>query len=278
MPPLGLGVGWRPELALAISRHPGLGFTELIAEDFWDARILPQAVENLRARGMAIIPHGISLGPGGAEPVCPTRVRKLAALARRCRAPLVSEHLCFVRAGGVESGHLLPLHRTGSMLDLVVENLKQIRVMLPVPLAIENISAPFDWPAQEYDEPAFLREALIRADVLLLLDVANVHANAVNLGLSPEKLLDALPLERVAYCHIAGGIHRDGTYHDTHTRRTSPEALALLEEVASRIEVPGVLLERDDDFPTEEELDDELTAIQAAVQRGRARGRMTRVG
>jgi uncharacterized protein (UPF0276 family) len=274
---LGLGVGWRPELALAISRHKSLGFTELIAEDFW-AHPLPAAVESLRAKGMRLIPHGISLSPGGAEPPDSRRVRRLADLARACSAPLVSEHLCFVRAGGLESGHLLPLPRTGETLDIVVENLRAIRCGLPVPLAIENISAPFEWPHQELDEPAFLREVLLRADVLLLLDAANVHANAVNLGLDPVRFLDALPLERVAYCHIAGGIVRGSTYHDTHTRRTSAEALAVLEEVAARIEIPGVLLERDDDFPSEEELQAELADISSAVKRGGLRRGMIRAG
>ncbi len=274
---LGLGVGWRPEMALAISRHPGLGFVELIAEDFWGGP-LPLAVEQLRSRGAALVPHGITMSPGGAEPPSSARIAKLAALAKRCAAPLVSEHLCFVRAGGVESGHLLPLPRTGETLGVVVENLRRIQAGLPVPLAVENISAPFDWPAQEYDEPGFLREVLVRADVRLLLDAANVHANAVNLGLDPIRFLDALPLERVAYCHIAGGIVRAGTYHDTHTRRTSPEALAVLEEVAARVEIPGVLLERDDDFPTEDELRDELADIAAAVRRGDLRRGMARAG
>lgn len=29
----GMGIGWRPELALAIKRHPGLDFVELTAEN-----------------------------------------------------------------------------------------------------------------------------------------------------------------------------------------------------------------------------------------------------
>jgi uncharacterized protein (UPF0276 family) len=276
-PRLGLGIGWRPELALAISRHPGLGFVELIAEDFWSAP-LPLPVEQLRGRGLAVIPHGISLSPGGAGPPDLARVRRLGDLAKRCGAPLVSEHLCFVRAGGVESGHLLPLPRTRQMLDVVVENLRLIRANLPVPLAVENISAHFDWPGAEWSEPAFLREVVTRADVGLLLDIANVHANAVNLGLDPAAFLDALPLERVAYCHIAGGVERDGVYHDTHTRRTSPEALALLEELAARIEVPGVLLERDDDFPSEDELRSELDDIARALARGGRRREAVHVG
>ena len=50
-----------------------------------------------------------------------------------------------------------------------------------------------------------------------------------------------------------------------------PAALALLEEVAARVEVPGAMLERDDDFPPAKELAAELEAIRDAVGRGAAR-------
>ena len=59
--------------------------------------------------------------------------------------------------------------------------------------------------------------------------------------------------------------------HDTHAHSVPPEALQLLEEVAARVEVPGVLLERDDRFPQREELEAELVAIQQALDRGRVR-------
>jgi uncharacterized protein (UPF0276 family) len=268
--PLGEGVGWRPELALAIDRRPGLGFVELIAEDFWNGS-LPPAVARLRGRGVAVVPHGISLSLGGAEPPDPRRLDRLARLARRVEAPLVSEHLSFVRAGGVESGHLLPLPWTRAALDVVVENVRLARDALPVPLALENVAALFDWPGAEMGEATFLREVLERTDTLLLLDVENVYANCRNRGLDPLAFVGALPLERIAYVHIAGGVERDGVYHDTHTAAVPRGVLDLLEGLSARAALPGVLLERDDEFPAEAELHAELDAIAAAVRRGAAR-------
>jgi uncharacterized protein (UPF0276 family) len=71
--------------------------------------------------------------------------------------------------------------------------------------------------------------------------------------------------------HVGGGVERDGVYHDTHAHGVDPASLALLEEVAARVDVPGVMLERDDDFPAAGELLAELAAIQAAVERGDVR-------
>ncbi len=109
---LGLGIGWRPELALPIDRYEGLGFVEVIAEGFDTPGPIPEPLERLRARGVLIVPHGISLSLGGAEPPDRARLAALGRLATRLEAPLVSEHVAFVRAGGFEAGHLLPLPRT----------------------------------------------------------------------------------------------------------------------------------------------------------------------
>ena len=57
---------------------------------------------------------------------------------------------------------------------------------------------------------------LERTDALLLVDVANLYANATNHGFDASAWLDCVPLERVAYVHVGGGIERDGLYHDTH--------------------------------------------------------------
>ena len=47
--------------------------------------------------------------------------------------------------------------------------------------------------------------------------VENVYANARNHGGDPAAFLDRLPLDRLAYVHVAGGHDRGGLYHDTHT-------------------------------------------------------------
>jgi len=267
---LGLGIGWRPEIALAIERRRDFGFIEVMAEDFAGER-LPAPIEQLLRRGVAAIPHGISLSLGGAEPLDHGRLDALVKLAERLNAPLVSEHIAFVRGGSKETGHLLPLPRTREALELVIANTLEAKAVLPVPLALENIASLFEWPNSEMSEAEFLTEILERADVLLLLDIENVYANARNHGYDPVEFLKQIPLERIAYVHVAGGLERDGLYHDTHTHDVPTAVLDLLAELCARADVPGVMLERDDQFPPDAQLNAELDAISEAVARGEAR-------
>jgi uncharacterized protein len=271
VPQLGLGIGWRPELALPIDRRSDLAFVEIVCEDVNPHERLPTPIQRLQRRGVTIVPHGVSLSLGSVEPPDPSRLDALARLAERCAAPLVTEHLAFVRGGGIETGHLLPLPRTQEALALVVANTRIAKAALPVPLALENIATLFDWPGAEIDEAAFLTEVLQQADVLLLLDLENVYANARNLGGDPHAFLDRLPLHRVAYVHVAGGIECDGLYHDTHAHPVPAGVLDLIEDLYGRVSVPGVMLERDDRFPSDADLNAELDAIAAAMARGAAR-------
>jgi uncharacterized protein len=274
---LGLGIGWRPELALMIERHQGLGFVEILAEDFMHKAHDPSPLDGLQRRGIIVVPHGLSLSLGSAEPLDPRRLNQLGELARRVQAPLVSEHLAFVRAGETEAGHLLPLPRTRESLEVVVENIHQATAALPVPLAIENIATLFEWPDAEMDEAAFLAEVLDRTEVQLLLDTSNLYANSHNHRWSAQRFFESLPLDRIAYVHMAGGIERDGLYHDSHAHPLQPVVLDLLEELCARTEPPGVLLEQDDHFPPDAEINEQLAAIAAAVARGAARREATHV-
>lgn len=260
---LGVGIGWRPAITGFVSALPGLRFTEVIAESVRPDRPAPDLLA-LRDRGAAVVPHGVRLSLGGAEPVSAGRVAHLAACAEAFGAPLVSEHVAFVRAGGIEAGHLLPVPRTRAALDVLTANIRRTCDGLPVPLAVEPIAALFDWPDAEYDEAGFLTELAERTGVLLLLDVANVYANARNRGADPLGLIERLPLERVAYCHVAGGEQAGGRYHDTHTAPVPPEVLDLVGELCARHRPPGLLLERDGRYPPAAELRAELDAVAAA--------------
>jgi uncharacterized protein (UPF0276 family) len=269
-PALGLGIGWRPPLALAIERRRDLGFVEVIAESVDPYRALPRPLMQLRQRGVALIPHGIQLSLGGAERPQTKRLAALACLAERLEAPLVSEHVAFVRADGVEIGHLMPVPRTRASLEVLVANVKEACAALPVPLALENVASLLRWPVPEMDEGQFLTELLQRTGALLLLDVENVYANACNHGFDASAALASFPLDRLAYVHVAGGLWRNGMYHDTHTGPVPKPVLGLLESLAARANVPGVMLEHDDDFPDEPTLNHELDRIHAALARGAA--------
>lgn len=262
---LGVGIGWRSEIDLTVERLPGVDFVEVVAENLARDH-LPESLRVLRARGVPVLPHAVSLSLGGADPLDTDRVEHLAAVADLLDAPLVSDHICFVRAGGLDSGHLMPLPRTRAALDVLVANVRLAQSILGRPLALENVAALLEWPGAELTEARFLAELVERTGCTLLLDVANMWANARNLGHDPADLLDGLPLDRLAYVHVAGGVEHEGVYHDTHAHPVSDEVLDLLGELCARTRPPGVLLERDDRYPADADLAAELQAIRRVVE------------
>ncbi|MFD4124420.1 DUF692 domain-containing protein [Streptomyces globisporus] len=270
---LGIGIGWRPEIAAEVESLSGIDWVEAVAENLC-ADHLPDSLVRLRERGVTVVPHGVALGLGGADRPDPDRLAGLAARAELLGAPLVTEHIAFVRAGGpltasprLEAGHLLPVPRTWDALDVLCENVRIAQDSLPVPLALENIAALITWPGEDLTEGQFLAELVERTGVRLLIDVANLHTNHVNLGQDPAKALDELPVEAIAYVHVAGGVEKNGVWHDTHAHPVSEPVLEVLAELRSRVDPPGVLLERDDAFPPGAELAGELDAIRATLRK-----------
>lgn len=268
---LGTGIGWRPEIAEAVEALPGIDWVEAVAENICPGH-LPDSLVRLRARGVTVVPHGVSLGLGGAGRPDAKRLADLAERAEALGSPLVTEHIAFVRAGGpltasptLEAGHLLPVPRTRDALRVLCENVRIAQDSLPVPLAVENIAALINWPDEEMTEGQFLAELVERTGVGLLIDVANLHTNHVNRGEDPATALDRLPVEAIAYVHVAGGVERDGVWHDTHAHPVGAPVLDVLAELRSRVDPPGVLLERDDNFPPTAELAAELDTIRTTL-------------
>ena len=264
----GVGLGWRRQLAHYIDGAEGLGFVEVLAEHLSPTGPLPVPLVRLRERGVPVVLHAVSLGLGGAEPPERWRLDGLARLAERLGAVCVSEHLAFVRAGGVETGHLLPLPRGEEMLEVLAENVRRAEAVLPVPLVLENVASLFEWPDSALSEAEWLSGVLARTGARLLLDVANLHANVLNHGTDAAAVLAAVPRERLAYVHVAGGVERGGLYHDTHAHAVPEGPLALLEALAARVGPVPALLERDDHFPPPDALTAELDAMRAALARG----------
>ncbi|WP_430477891.1 DUF692 family multinuclear iron-containing protein [Streptomyces sp. P11-1] len=279
---LGIGIGWRPEIAAEVEALTGIDWVEAVAENLC-ADHLPDSLVRLRERGVTVVPHGVSLGLGGADRPDPERLAGLAARAELLGTPLVTEHIAFVRAGGpltasprLEAGHLLPVPRTWDALDVLCENVRIAQDALPVPLALENIAALISWPDEELTEGQFLAELVERTGVRLLIDVANLHTNHVNRGEDPAKALDELPVEAIAYVHVAGGIEKDGVWHDTHAHPVTAPVLDVLAELRSRVDPPGVLLERDDAFPPGAELAAELETIRGTLRAAARAGTVAR--
>ena len=116
-----------------------------------------------------------------------------------------SDHLAFVRAGGVELGHLAAPTRSALTVEATAENLDcAARRVGARPLA-ENVATLLDSPGSDRSEQAWLLELLEASGSDLLLDLHNLVTNGQNLGYDPLALVDALPAHRIRAIHIAGG-------------------------------------------------------------------------
>ncbi len=257
----GCGVGWRPQLAMHIERRRDLEFIEVLADNHFMETSRHPAIEALQNRGIKISLHAIGLSLGGSSlPDC-AYIDSLNRLIDLYGAVCISEHLAFVRGGGMESGHLLPVKRDEHTLKVVVENINFASQRLNAPLVLENIASYLTWPGETIDEAEFLSRVLSETDCRLLLDISNLYANSFNLGFSPDRFLDRLPLSKVAYMHIAGGEKRKGIYHDTHAHDLGEAVLDLLSTALSKGCSDAVLLERDDLFPDLSEFNQEMDRI-----------------
>jgi uncharacterized protein len=248
--PAGVGIGWRPELASGLLCAPGLvDFVEVVAETCF-----AQPAIRREARALAelwpVMPHGVKLSLGSASGIDIDKARRLGALARELKAPAISEHVALTRGGTRDIGHLTALPFTREAVGVVARNVAAARCVLPdVPLLLENIAWTFRWPEDALSEGVFYQEVVKATGCDLLLDVANLYANALNAGVDPLAALLSYPLERVAMVHVAGGAKENGFYEDTHAHRVPDAVFELLGELLARIGTVPVILERDAGFP-----------------------------
>ncbi|HEU4731253.1 MAG TPA: DUF692 domain-containing protein [Kofleriaceae bacterium] len=243
-------MGMRPELAADLLARPGVvDFVEVVAETCYTQRQTRREAQAM-AEIWPVIPHGVKLSLGSADGVDLDRARRLGALARELRAPMISEHASFTRAGGYEIGHLTQLPRTREAVAAVARNVARVRGVLPdVPLVLENVAWSVLWPGDgELDEASFYQEIVAHTGCELLLDVGNLYANARNEGKDPSEVLAGYPLDRVAMVHVAGGVVEHGFYYDTHAHPVPDRVFDLVARVrAARPDVP-VMIERDANF------------------------------
>jgi uncharacterized protein (UPF0276 family) len=263
-----VGVGWRPELAADLLSAPSaVDLVEVVAETCFAQ---PAAWREARALAelWPVVPHGVKLSLGSAGPLDRERARRLGRLARELGAPAVSEHVALTRAGGKEIGHLTGLPFTRDAVKVLARNVDAARRLLPdVPLLLENVAWTFRWPEDEMAEADFYHEVVQATGCALLLDVANLYANARNAGLDPGRALDAHPLDRVAMVHVAGGVLEEGFYLDTHAHAVPDGVFALLERLCERIGPRPVVLERDGAFPPFADVLAELRRLRSVVDR-----------
>ncbi len=154
----------------------------------------------------ALYGHGVHFSLLSAEESAHQR-RLLRGFSRELSArPYrhVSEHFGFMTLPGFRRGAPLPVPFTTSALALGRERLARIAEACGVPVGLENLAL-----AMSRDEARrhgdFLDALLDGTDQFLLLDLHNLHCQAMSFSIDPIDLLDSMPLERVREIHVSGG-------------------------------------------------------------------------
>jgi len=267
-----VGIGWRPELAAGIFANlDRIDVVEVIADDYF--RASKRELDALRALSdqVPLHLHGVAMGLASAFAADIPRLESMARLIERVRPACWSEHLAFVRADGVEIGHLAMPPRTQRTVEQTIRNIERACQVTGVMPALENIATLFDPPTSTLSEGEWTRQIVRGSGSTQLLDLHNLYANAVNAGRDPFADLRAFPLERVRSVHLSGGMwisHANGTRRllDDHVHSPPGEVFELLRVLALQAEAPlDVVLERDGRYPSFEVMLAELEEARAAL-------------
>ena len=139
--------------------------------------------------------------------------------------------------------------------------IKTVQDILERPLVLENVSY-YTAVAAEIPEAEFISSIISESGCQMLLDINNVYVNAFNHNYNTKEFINALPLDSVAYIHMAGHeqIEPD-LIIDTHGKDIIDPVFELLDWTIQKINPVPVLLERDFNIPELNALEGELTPV-----------------
>ena len=246
-PASGAGLGFRRELIepLTAGVPEAVRFFELAPENW--AGVGGKSARDLRhfSERYPFVCHGLSLSLGGPAPLDEALLRRIKSFMAEHGMTLYTEHLSW----SGDDGHLydlLPIPLTEKAVKWTVDRISRVQDILGMRIGIENASYYVAPPGAEMSEGEFIGAIVRKADCLLHLDVNNIYVNSRNFGFEALAFLDALPLDRTGYVHVAGHfVEPDGLLIDTHGAGVIDPVWSLLEAAYQRIGPVPTCLERD---------------------------------
>tara|TARA_B100000446_G_scaffold110167_1_gene102820 strand:+ start:3474 stop:4265 length:792 start_codon:yes stop_codon:yes gene_type:complete len=218
------------------------------------------------------VTHGLSLSLGGPEPLDFDLLSSIKTFLREHDIRRYTEHLSYCS----DHGHLydlMPIPFTEEAVHYVAGRVRQVQDFLEQPIGIEHVSY-YAAPGSQMSELEFVNAVLEEADCELLLDVNNAYVNSINHGYDPKEFISGLPGERICYVHIAGHFDEaEDLKVDTHGAAVIDPVWELLQHAYREFGVLPTLLERDFNFPGEDELFGELKEIARYQQAHASRER-----
>lgn len=227
-------------------------------------------LDRIASRARVVL-HGVGLDIAGTDPLDEDYLAALAALCRRLRPAVVSDHLCFTRAKGAQAYDLLPIPYNERVLEHVRRRVERVQDVLGTRLALENVSSYVSYVDSDISEMGFLRALCDRTGCGILLDANNVYVSAVNHGHDPHAEILRVDPSHVMQYHVAGHSEAEGFLHDTHDQPVRGEVWDLLALAFARVGPRPLILENDDDATRAEEVVAEMRAGVATLAARAAR-------
>ncbi|HEY9103819.1 DUF692 domain-containing protein [Chitinimonas sp.] len=265
--PLAAGLGLRlPHIREVLARQPDVAWFEVHPENYFGGGANLAALTAVREHYPLSL-HGVGMGLGSASPLDRGHLMQFRQLIDRLAPASVSEHLSWNRTPEECYNDLLPLPYSEAALELMVARVGEAQDVLGRRLLIENLSAYVSYAEDAIPEGEFLAELSRRSGCGLLLDLNNLYVNEHNLGRSTQMALAALPRDAIGEIHVAGFEERDdGLWLDSHGTPVREAVWALLAQALMRFGPVPVLLERDNNLPSLDELLSELGRAKALLQ------------
>lgn len=265
------------------NQYTGLGFRKDFAEDLLKSDILkPSFIElapenwigmggywkkqlDKAAEKFPITCHGLSLSIGSPDELDLDFVKAVKKFLDQYKVKVYSEHLSYSKCDNAHLYDLLPIPFRMDAVKYIVERIKQVQDILERPLVLENVSY-YTPVAAEMKEHEFISAIVNESGCNMLLDVNNVYVNAFNHKYDTKEFLSKLPLDKVAYVHMAGHEQvSDTLIIDTHGQAVIDPVFELFEHTVGLIKPVPVLLERDFNIPELSELQGELERMDAII-------------
>lgn len=210
-----------------------------------------------------ILCHGLSLSIGSPDPLDFGFLKELKAFLDSYQVKIYSEHLSYSKCDNAHLYDLLPIPFREDAVKHIVERIKTVQDYLERPFVMENVSY-YTPVAAQISESEFISAIVEQSGCKLLLDVNNVYVNAFNHNYDAKQFINSLPLDNVAYIHMAGHLQvADDLIIDTHGEAIVDPVFELFEYTTERIKPVPVLLERDFNIPEMNELQNELDRLKA---------------
>ncbi len=257
----GAGLGFRRELIGSLKDNvpEAISFFELAPENW--AGMGGKSAKDLRyfTERYPFVCHGLSLSLGGIAPLDIHLLRRIKSFMQDHGMGLYTEHLSWC-ADDSHLYDLLPIPLSEKAVRWTVDRILLAQDILGMRIGIENASYYVAPPGAEMSETEFISRIVREADCLLHLDVNNIYVNSQNFGFDPHAFMNALPLERTCYIHVAGHyVEPDGLLIDTHGAEVIDPVWSLLDLAYRHTGPVATCLERDFNIP-------DLQALTAEVQ------------